>query len=443
VGRIAPVPMAARRANKDPAALLADIADEIGRQTGEKPTIGEPTPVSPEEAKAKREVLKAIILELHDGKPPAELKERFDLLLQDVGPMEIGRMENELIAEGMPAEEVRRLCDLHVDVFKPALEHLPTLQVPPGHPVHTLMAENRAFERICRGLTEELSALRVGGDLEGPKAGLLVQLGELAEVEKHYVRKENLLFPLLEKNGVSGPSQVMWAVHDAIRALLKSVRAAVESGDPKAAGTEGPKLTQAIVDMIFKEENILFPMLLELVTDAEWQAVRDAEGEVGYAFVSPGNDWEPSQGEAAPATPHAHALSKLALETGLLSLEQVNLVLNHLPVELSFIDENDEVRFYSGGDTRIFPRSPQVIGRKVQNCHPPKSVHVVNRILEAFKAGTKDSAEFWIELQGMFLHIRYFAVRDGQQRYRGTLEVTQDVTAIRKLEGQRRLLDWT
>lgn len=134
--------------------------------------------------------------------------------------------------------------------------------------------------------------------------------------------------------------------------------------------------------------------------------------------------------------------SSLSLDTGQLTLEQINIMLKHLPVDVSFVDSNDELRYYSDTADRIFARTPAVIGRKVQNCHPPKSVHVVNKILEEFKKGNKDAAEFWIELKGKFIHIRYFAMRDADGNYRGTLEVSQDVTEIRKLRGERRLLDW-
>jgi PAS domain S-box-containing protein len=135
-------------------------------------------------------------------------------------------------------------------------------------------------------------------------------------------------------------------------------------------------------------------------------------------------------------------MDELKLDTGALSLEQINLVLKNLPVDLTFVDENDEVRYFSAGKERIFSRSAGIIGRRVQNCHPEKSVHIVNRILDEFKAGTRDVAGFWIQLKGKFIYIRYFAIRDEQGKYRGTLEVTQDITEIKKLEGERRLLDW-
>ncbi|HEY3445862.1 MAG TPA: DUF438 domain-containing protein [Myxococcales bacterium] len=446
IGRIATITMAARLAKKEPQRMLDDVAAAIQRSTGQAPQLGEPEPASPEQAAQRRDALAAIVRELHQGKTPAELKGRFDLLLQDVGPAEIGKLENELIASGVPVTEVRRLCELHVDVFREGLQQQPAVAMPAGHPVHTFMAENRVFERVATALTEELRV--VGADpasLARRRDGLLAQLDQLgAGLERHYVRKENLLFPLIEKAGVSGPPQVMWGVQDDIRALRKSTVAAAQAGDGAAVSRDGTAFAEGVTGMVFKEEAILFPLCLDLFSEADWKGIREAEGEVGYAFsVVPGAEWKPGEAAAANEAPEPpRTLSRLPLDTGLLSLEQVNLMLNHLPVDLSFVDEEDKVRYFTQGKERIFPRSPQVIGREVQNCHPPHSVHVVNRILEAFKKGEKDEAEFWIEMRGRFLHIRYFAMRDAQKAYRGCLEVTQDVTKIRALQGQRRLLDW-
>jgi hypothetical protein len=200
-------------------------------------------------------------------------------------------------------------------------------------------------------------------------------------------------------------------------------------------------------DMVNKEEKVLHPMSIDTLSDEEWAAIRAGEGEIGYAFISgvpawpaldaAGTEAGAAGAPAGPATP----AGLLALTTGGLDLEQLNLMLTILPIDVQFVDEHDQVRFYSEGQ-RIFPRSPGVIGRKVQNCHPPASVHKVQQIIDAFRAGDKDTAEFWIELGGKFLHIRYFAVRDASGAYRGVVETAQDVTGIRALEGQRRLLDW-
>jgi hypothetical protein len=184
-----------------------------------------------------------------------------------------------------------------------------------------------------------------------------------------------------------------------------------------------------------------------MLTDSEWVKVKEGEADIGFAWVVPDQGWpeeiikETEEAAPAPQEVLQDVTGALGLDTGHMTLEQINLMLTHLPVDLTFVDENDRVAYYSEGE-RIFPRSPAIIGREVRNCHPPKSVHVVNKILDAFKSGSRDTAEFWIELGGRFLYIRYFAVRDAKGFYRGTLEVSQDLTEIRKLEGQQRLLDW-
>jgi DUF438 domain-containing protein len=194
-------------------------------------------------------------------------------------------------------------------------------------------------------------------------------------------------------------------------------------------------------DMIYKEEHILFPMTLETLSEDEWAKVRKGEEEIGYAWIEPEAEWKPAAGSFQQEL-LAEKVGSLNLDTGQLTAEQVNLLLTHLPVDISFVNENDEVVYYSATPDRLFPRSPGVIGRRIQNCHPPKSVDMVEKILSSFKAGTKDVAEFWIQMRGKVIHIRYFAVRDSAGKYRGCLEVSQDITQIQKITGQKRLLDW-
>jgi DUF438 domain-containing protein len=394
----------------------------------------------------KKEFLKDIIRDLHRGGDVEELRKRFAELVRNVSGGEIASMEQELIAEGLPEEEIKKLCDVHVRVFKDSLEEQPAAGVVPGHPLHTLAAENRELEKIVARTRDILALFREdAGDLsrsaERAKLGSLIDT--LAEVEKHYLKKENQLFPRLEEKGKSGPSKVMWAVHDDIRAHLKDFRRALEVGDRALVAKTGTWVLQEISDMIYKEEKILFPMSLEMLDERDWVRVKKGEEDVGYAWITPGRGWTPvappEGGEAAVKTAEGN---RLALDTGVLSAEQINLLLTNLPVDISFVDENDTVVYYSATRERIFPRTPGVIGRKVQNCHPPKSLDVVTQILAAFRDGSRDVAEFWIELSGKFIHIRYFALRDGGGKYRGSLEVSQDVTAIRALRGEKRLLDW-
>ncbi len=445
VGKVARLGQVASIGNVPLERLLGEIRDEIRRVTGEEVGVeaSEVQDLRFTSRQERHEVLKDIIRDLHAGEDMDVLKRRFAELIRDVGPSEISEMEQRLIDEGMPEEEVKRLCDVHVRIFQESLDAMPAPSTPPGHPVHTLMDENRALEHVLDDLEKSLAAADASSNgNEDIRHALLARFDELAPLERHYLRKENQLFPLLEKRGVSGPSKVMWAIHDDIRALVKETRAALDGGRLKKAAFSGHRLAQMIRDMIYKEENILFPMSLETLTPEDWKVVRQGEEDVGYAWIEKPPAWSPAHedGRQADEPTGTGPAETLALDVGALSARQVNLLLTHLPLDLTFVDADDTVRYYSQGRERIFPRSPAVIGRRVQNCHPPKSLHVVNRILDSFRSGEKDQAEFWIQLGGRFIHIRYVALRGGDGRYEGCLEVTQDVTAIRKLEGQKRIL---
>lgn len=407
----------------------------------------------------RQESLKALILDLHAGKSVAEVKGAFADLVRDIGPAEIAEMEQNLIAEGLPETEVKRLCDVHVEVFRESLdaEAQTRLETIPGHPVHTFLAENAAAGPVLEALNAAVEQLRTQAD-DDTLAWASQELDHLREYEKHYLRKENLLFPYLEKHNFSGPSSVMWAIHDDIRALWKELASLLETGPAGDTGRFGKAVTSrftnlrtAITEMSYKEENILFPTALEKLAPEEWSEIHSQEAEIGFSFVEPGDSWLPVQAisteagdllQFSPAVGRGSALTrKLELETGLLSLEQVTLLFNHLPVEITFVDEDDRVRFFSQSKEVIFPRQAAIIGRTVQNCHPPGSVDRVERILNDFRAGRRDLAEFWIQMRGMFVHIRYFAIRDQKGTYRGTMEVTQEISRIRELEGERRLVD--
>jgi len=373
----------------------------------------------------RKEALKRMIRQLHEGKSVAEVKGEFAALLKEVSATEIAEIEQALIAEGLPEMEIKRLCDVHTAVFAEALEATPQPTAPPGHPLDLFRAENDAAARTLDALEAAIHAAQweqARGLLQELRGGL----------ETHYRRKENILFPYLEKHGFTGPSSVMWAIHDDIRAGWKRLDALLADAPDAAtvAGAFGP-LAEAIRQMFYKEDNILYPTALQMLKPEEWNAIRAQEGEVGE-YARPAK-------AAAPAAPQVEGL--IPLQVGALTAQQIALLLTHLPVDITFVDENDEVRFFSATKERIFQRSPAIIGRKVQKCHPPASVHRVQRILDDFREGKRDVAEFWIQMQGRFIHIRYFPVRDEGGKYLGTLEVTQDVTGIRKLEGERRLLD--
>jgi hypothetical protein len=448
VGRMATLDTVAEQGTVPLNRLTDDIATEIERRTGTRPPIADVADAETIDP-ARLDALHAIVKDLHAGKTVEEVKPAFEELITDVEATEIAAMEQKLIEGGVPDTEVKRLCDVHVQVFADALEGHEPIVAPAGHPVDTFQRENQALLQVTSSLRKVAES--IGEPPEGAawtrlKDALGDTVERLAEVEKHYLRKENQLFPFLEAHGVEGPSKVMWAIHDDIRALVKQARATIAADDAALAVSACLALAQMVDDMVTKEEKVLHPMSMDTLSDAEWAQIRAGEGEIGYAFVADVPPW-PAGAEAGAASAPAGAAGEdsraglLELKTGGLTLEEVNLVLGALPIDFQYVDEHDRVRFYSEGH-RIFARSPGVIGRKVQNCHPPASVHKVQQIIDAFRDGSKDTAEFWIDVQGRFLHIRYFAVRDDAHAYRGVVETVQDVTAIRALEGQRRLLDW-
>ena len=446
MGRMATLDRAAQMANVPLNQLTDDLATEIEAQTGTRPAIADVADAQTIDP-ARLEELHAIVKELHAGKTAEEVKPRFEELLADVEATEIAAMEQKLIEGGVPETEVKRLCDVHVQVFADALEGHEPIEVPAGHPIDTFQRENQALLQVTATLRKLADTIGEPPDAEQwarLKDALAGAVERVAEVNTHYLRKENQLFPYLEQHGVEGPSKVMWAIHDDVRALIKQARAAIAEVEPALAVSTCLALAKMADDMATKEEKVLHPMAIDTLSNDEWAAIRAGEGEIGYAFISEVPAWP--AGAAGPAAQAGAAASGgpsglLGLKTGGLTLEQLDLMLTVLPVDVQYVDEHDLVRFYSEGE-RVFPRSPAVIGRKVQNCHPPASVHKVQQIIDAFRAGDKDTAEFWLELGGKFLHIRYFALHDAAGAYRGVIEMAQDVTGIRALEGQRRLLDW-
>lgn len=416
--------------------------------------------------------LKAVIARLHAGAGVAEVKREFASLIKGVSAEEVAAMEQALVDEGFPVSEIQRLCEVHVEVFEGALARGGKAERMAGHPVHSLMAENREAARLARRLLGAARRWAWGSAAASAEAGAALE--ELARIEIHYARKENQVFPYLERAGFTGPSKVMWGKHDEIRALLREAREAYRS----AAGREGARafrakaaaLVAALRRMIFMEERILVPNALKKLSERDWAEIRLGEAAIGFAWIEPGAVYdaglvlartraggagaaavpeEPS-GLGAAATPAAGAepprspdpSAPIALNTGALPADLLDLVLRRLPIDVSVVDEHDRVLYYSDSPERVFPRSPAIIGREVRNCHPPKSVATVERILDAFRKKEKSEARFWIKMGPKFVVIDYRALYDAAGNYRGCLEISQDAAGLRALEGERRLLDW-
>ncbi len=399
------------------------------------------------EKSERREMLKQIIKELHDGKSVEEVKAKFEEAVGDVTVSEISQMEHDLmVEEGIPVEEIQRLCSVHTAVFKGSIEEIHLSEKPeeqPGHPVHTWKAENKEIDMLVNFKLSLHKDRFEKEDSDENRFKLLEDLNLLLDVDKHYSRKENLLFPYLEKYGIEGPTKVMWGVDDRIRASIKSVKQKLSNYDGRKNEiiADLDEVISEVNEMIFKEENILFPMALETLTEDEWVQIAAESDEIGYCLISPQEVWQPVRHHLEKDNTMGTAEDGyIHFETGILSLKQLEALLNHLPIDITFVDENDIVRYFSQGPERIFARTKAVIGRSVQNCHPPQSVHVVEKIVADFKSGAKDSEDFWIPFKDMYVYIRYFAVRDENGKYLGTLEVTQNVADIRNLKGEKRIL---
>ena len=402
-------------------------------------------------AEDKKALIKEAIRQLHAGVPPEQVKEKFRHVLEGTDSLEIAKIEEELAKEGMKREEMRKLCDVHMAIFKEQLEkQQPNLQ--PTQPISILMEEHKIMLKLADQLVTAANKVLKVTDMRYVTAEIheVEHLAvDFTDSEKHYLREENVLFPFIEKHGITEPPAVMWLEHNEIRELKKKLPTLIK--DLNEAGFQSFKdqlwetakaLGNLLQNHFYKENNILFPAALSVITEQEWVEIRKEFDEIGYCCFTP-----PELISIVPSTETVQAPTQapegiLQFETGSLTKDQLDSLINALPVDITFIDENDTVRYFNKPEKRFFVRTKAVIGRKVHMCHPQKSLNVVTTILDSFKTGKKDVAEFWITLNDRLIHIRFFAVRDSNGKYMGTMEVVQDITKIKKIEGERRLLDW-
>lgn len=388
--------------------------------------------------------LKEIFNDLHNGRNLEEVKAHFDTFIGKITVDEIAQLQHEFVDEGsISVDELQRIYTQHTAIFKGAIEvesdQTKRSEDCPGHPVHTFKMENRELEKLLKSQVQMHLDRFVIEDTTENVYKLLGDINLLLDIDKHYSRKENLIFPYLEKYGIYGPTNNMWRIDDFIRDAIKDAKQklATFNGDKKAIVHVVTYIINEVKDMIFREEQMLFPMVLNHFTEDEWVKIAHESDEIGFCLTGPVEEWKPDRKEL-----HENAMSDgyIKMETGILSLKQLELLLNHLPVDITFIDHKDVVRYFSHGKERIFARTKAVIGRTVQNCHPPRSVHVVEVLLADFKAGKKDTEDFYIKFHDKYVYIRYFAVRDENSKYIGTLEFTQNIDPIQAIEGEKRIL---
>ncbi len=400
----------------------------------------------------KKEKLKKLITDLNEGLDPEEAKAKFKDIIKDTGPDELAKAEEELVREGMPREKLNKLCDVHLAVFKEQTDQQKIL-VPLGHPINILMEEHRIILEFVEKLNRNavMIAKKKGYKSITEEMKVVKDVAHhLKESIKHYLREENVLFPYIEKHGLTEPPAQMWIDHDKIRALEKKLFDTIEAAESKSLKYDEfvnqllknvGEVAGILTTHFFKENNILFPASLRLITPEEWNDIRREFDEIGYCCFTPDDAKQPFGKEESGKLPEEVKEGMIEFETGPLPIAFIEPILNTIPVDITFVDDEDKVRYFSRGDERIFVRTKAVIGRSVQNCHPQNSVHVVNQILDDFRKGKRKTAEFWIDLDGQKIYIRYFAVHNKEGKYLGCLEVSQDITEIQKLEGQKRLLD--
>lgn len=438
----------------------------------------------------------------------AELKNRVKVL----HPYEVALIEQELkpeVEDECRKEDIQGMIALFEDVLD---RTRPTL--PLNHPILNYYREND----VMRDLLKQVEDLQ---QYPAIKNQWLEIYDRIVRWRLHLQRKQNQLYPVLEKKGFTRPTTTMWTLDDFIKDEISAAYNLLKKADVTSInGGNGelslmseadetafiklqPTLVADILDLIQKEETVLYPTSLALISSQEFDAMRQGDFEIGFANITPeplSTPWEDGLQaggvgagvEAAVGTgrpdPNGVTTSQAAAEqssnpnaakvpgvtsnalaseiaallgkygyqspeatdsqqelnvtNGKLTLEQINLIFQHMPVDFSYVDENEIVKFYNDSAHRVFPRSSNVIGRDVKNCHPRKSVHIVEEIISKFRSGEQDQAEFWINKPDIFIYILYTAVRDRDGRFRGVLEMMQDCTHIRSLTDSQTLLTW-
>ncbi|MDZ7850530.1 MAG: DUF438 domain-containing protein [Halodesulfurarchaeum sp.] len=411
------------------------------------------------EQSPRASALLEFVRRVHDGATASEIATAYEDAIDSVRPSDVLVLEHELLEDGISVSAVKAESEPLLATFRQPLETNDWERPERGHPIDNMLRENRAIESHLDALEAAVEALSVASSppLEAV-SDLQDHIVALEGIDRHFVRKENELFPHLEEHWKHDrPLGVMWSIHDDLRSLRRTIEDLSEDPEtnPETLSRLVARFTETARGLLFKEEAIVFPVALRTLTDREWEQIQRESMDLGYFEIDPAfalldEGATDTAGESvrrsSAGTETQASLSSgsvaLGLDTGTLELDQLQLLLETIPVDVTYVDENDRVRYFNNPEERIFPRSGSIIGRTVQNCHPPESVDTVEEILEAFRSGEHDSARFWIQNDDAFVVIEYHALRDGSGAYRGTLEVTREVSDLRRLEGEQRLIEW-
>lgn len=401
-------------------------------------------------SKDRKAKLKSVILRLHEGDSTEQARKELLKNLSNIPYGEVVEVEQELIAEGLPEEEVLRLCDAHSAVLNGTVDTSGMKDFPTGHPVDVFLNENQALKQVIEEIFSQIDyiANHETEPLEKQLLKLRAEYNKLMDVDKLYQRKEYLLFPFLEKQSITGPPKVMWGKHDEIRSLIKGSIEILQTKEitheELMASAEMILIpaAQSVFDMTVKEEEILFPMSLDTLSEADWYEISKQSLEIGYCLYDPPKNWRPDWVKEKELNELNKEGSTVQLPSGSLKVEELLAILNTLPIDMTFVDKDDKVKYFSQGEERIFQRNRAILNRDVRHCHPPASAHIVDKIIDDFKSGRENRAPFWINIGGKMIHIEYFALRNEEGEYLGTLEVSHNVSKYRELSGEQRILSY-
>lgn len=390
---------------------------------------------------------------------PDEARELVNKTFENITAEEFAYGEQHLFDAGITDEIMAEGMDDILEVFKDVLV-VKNLNLQKGHPIQTYADEAGVLKVLMIEMELKLSRRYI-------KNEWLEMYEKLNKINIHFSRKQHQLFPALERKGFDRPSKIMWTFDDRVRDAIKAAYVLLKEDKDEAFLAAQHNVIFLVRDILQKENDVLYPTSLKLLSDDDFVEMRKSDDEIGYCLIENPPAYTGSPKNSSYTASHVvtgdtndlindlnavlgkYGLSRavsdneeLDVSIGKMTLEQINLVYKHMQVDLSYVDEKDIVKFYTDTKHRVFPRSAGVIGRKVENCHPRESVATVKRIIEAFRSGEQDEAEFWLDWGHKFIYIVYNAVRDDQGNFKGVLEMMQDVTHIRSLKGSQRLLSW-
>ena len=405
-------------------------------------------PMDPEKLKALFEIENAFKAgQLSADEARLQIKER----VGKVSAYHVAYIEQTMTEETSDEcirEDVHAIINMLGDQIDNSMPNLPA-----DHPIMHYLKENEEMKRLLLAVEDLVQYPMI-------KNQWLELYDKISQYPIHYKRKQNQLYPMLERKGFTRPTTTMWTFDDMVRDEIREAERLLREDKEDAFIKQQERVLLYARDLMEKEEFILYPTSMALISEEEFEDMKSGDQEIGFAFFEVEHKTTENKVETqskeqnnfandlqALLTKYGYSAAgggdKLDVTTGKLTLEQVNLIYKHLPIDISFVDENELVCFYSDTDHRIFPRSKNVIGREVMNCHPRKSAHIVREVIDKLRSGEQDKAEFWINKPGLFIYIIYVAVRDKDGKFRGVLEMMQDCTHIRALEGSQTLLTWS